>query len=229
MFSAWCLFLRLKGGSQQIVRCRRPSSQPAVPARGRVLARSRRPRLWSGTRPQPATLRPWAAAVPWPGARAQPTPQHHDWARLRKRSRCPTLHLRQRSPCPTAERMLYGEKRACCTFAQLWATSLARSRRGAFPGGDPWRLFRFMRSRRGLGREKRPFLAVYRRRASETSRLRQDMRAVHPKSPANGRSGMHGAKILPRRGPFRCAGPSNHARRADLAVVRLSPGAGLYA
>ena len=62
--------MRLKGGSQQIVRCRRPSSQPAVPARGRVLARSRRPRLWSGTRPQPATLRPWAAAVPWPGARA---------------------------------------------------------------------------------------------------------------------------------------------------------------
>ena len=93
-------------------------------------------------------------------------------------------------------------------------------RRGAFPGGDPWRLFRFMRSRRGLGREKRPFLAAYRRHASETSRLRQDMCAVYPKSPANGRSGMHRAKILPGRGPFRCAGPSDHARRAGLAVVR---------
>ena len=38
--------------------------------RGRVPTRSRRPRLWPGTRPQPATPRPWAAAVPWPGARA---------------------------------------------------------------------------------------------------------------------------------------------------------------
>ena len=98
--------------------------------------------------------------------------------------------------------------------------TVARYRRGAFSGGDPWHFFRLMRSRRGLGREKRPFLAAYRRRASETSWLRQDMRAMHPKSPANGRSGMHRANILPGRGPFRCAGPSNHARHADLAVVR---------
>ncbi len=106
---------------------------------------------------------------------------------------------------------------------------VARLCRGAFPGGDPWRLFRFMRSRRGLGREKRPFLAAYRRRASETSRLWQDIRTVHPKSAANSRLRMHRVKILPRRGPFRCADPSNHARRADLAVVRRSPGAGPYA
>ena len=98
--------------------------------------------------------------------------------------------------------------------------TVARSRRDAFPGGDPWRLFHFMRSRGGLGWEKRPFLATYRRHASETGWLWQDICAVHPKSPANGRSGMHRAKILPGRGPFRCAGPSNHARRADLAVVR---------
>ena len=104
--------------------------------------------------------------------------------------------------------------------------TVARSRCDAFLGGDPWQLFRFMRSRRGLGREKRQFAATYRRRASETSWLRQDMRAVHPKSPANGRSGMHGAKILPGRGPFRCAGPSDHARRADLAVVRRLNGKG---
>ena len=86
-----------------------------------------------------------------------------------------------------------------------------------------------MRSRRGLGREKRQFVARYRRHASETSRLWQDIRAMHPKSPANGRSGMRRAKISPGRGPFRCAGPSDHARRADLAVVRRSPGAGPYA
>ena len=107
--------------------------------------------------------------------------------------------------------------------------AMARSRCDAFPGGDPWQLFRFMRSRRGLGREKRPFLAEYRRHASETSRLWQDMRAVHPKSPANRRRRIHRAKILPGRGPFRCAGPSDHARRAGLAVVRRSPGAGPYA
>ena len=99
------------GGSPAAVR---PCSR--CPPRGRVPTRSRRPRLWSGTRPQP-------------------TPQHHDWARLRKRSRCPTLHLRQRSPCPTAARMRYGEKRACCTFAQLWATSLARYSCNAFASG----------------------------------------------------------------------------------------------
>ena len=101
-----------------------------------------------------------------------------------------------------------------------WRPVVARLCRGAFSGGDQWQLFRFMRSRRGLGREKRPFLATYRRHASETGWLWQDICAVHPKSPANGRSGMHRANILPGRGPFRCAGPSNHARRADLAVVR---------
>ena len=96
--------------------------------------------------------------------------------------------------------------------------TVARCCRDAFSGGDPWQLFRFMRSRRGLGREKRQFAATYRRHVSKMSWLRQDIRAMHPKSPANGRSGIHHAKILPRRGPFRCAGPSNHARRADLAT-----------
>ena len=75
--------------------------------------------------------------------------------------------------------------------------TVARSRRDAFSGGDPWQLFRFMRSRRGLGREKRQFAATYRRHVSKMSWLWQDMRAVHPKSPANGRSGIHRAKILP--------------------------------
>ena len=98
----------------------------------------------------------------------------------------------------------------------------ARLCRGAFSGGDPWQLFRFMRSRRGLGREKRPFLAAYRRRASKTGWLWQDMRAVHPKSVANSRLRIHRAKILPGRGPFRCADPSNHARRAYLAIPRCS-------
>ncbi len=75
--------------------------------------------------------------------------------------------------------------------------TVARSRRDAFSGGDPWQLFRFMRSRRGLGREKRQFAATYRRHVSKMSWLWQDIRAMHPKSPANGRSGIHRAKILP--------------------------------
>ena len=63
-------------------------------------------------------------------------------------------------------------------------------------------------------------MATYRRHVSEMSWRWQDMRAMYPKSPANRLSGMHRAKILPRRGPFRCTDPSNHARRANLAIRR---------
>ena len=54
--------------------------------------------------------------------------------------------------------------------------------------------------------------------------LWQDMRAMHPKSPANRRRRIHRAKILPGRGPFRCTNPSNHARCADLATIQRSQG-----
>ena len=97
---------------------------------------------------------------------------------------------------------------------------MARLRRDAFPGGNPWQFFRSMHPRRGPGREKRPSLARFARHASKTSWLWQDMRAVYPKSPANRLSGIHRAKILPGRGPFRCTDPSNHARRANLAIRR---------
>ena len=83
--------------------------------------------------------------------------------------------------------------------------------------------FRFMHPRRGLGREKRPSLATYRRHASKMSWLWQYSRAMYPKSPANRLSGMHGAQILPGRGPFRRTGPSNHARRANLATPPAPP------
>ena len=83
--------------------------------------------------------------------------------------------------------------------------------------------FRFMHPRRGLGREKRPSLATYRRHASKMSWLWQYSRAMYPKSPANRLSGMHRAKILPGRGPFRRTGPSNHARRANLATPPAPP------
>ena len=97
-----------------------------------------------------------------------------------------------------------------------------------------WQDFALMRSRaviRGKffascipkvasGSEKGPSLATYRRHASKTSWLWQDMRAMYPKSAANCLSGMHRAKILPGRAPFRCTDPSNHAYRADLAIRR---------
>ena len=54
--------------------------------------------------------------------------------------------------------------------------------------------------------------------------LWQDMRAMHPKSPANRRRRIHHVNILPGRGPFRCTNPSNHARRADLATIQRSQG-----
>ena len=97
---------------------------------------------------------------------------------------------------------------------------MARFRHGAFPGGNPWQFFRLMHLRGGFGRENRQFVARFARHASEMSWLWQDMRAMHPKSPANSCLGIHRAKILPGRGAFRCTGPSNHARRADLAVRR---------
>lgn len=80
-----------------------------------------------------------------------------------------------------------------------------------------------MHPRRGPGREKRPFLATYRRRVSKTSWHWQDSRAMYPKSAANRLSGMHSAQILLGRGPFRRTGPSNHTWRANPAIPPAPP------
>ena len=120
-----------------------------------------------------------------------------------------------------------------CTLMRSWATgsgnilarcvlgglAVARFRRGAFPGGNPWQVLRSMHPESGPGRENRPLLARFAHHASETSWLWQDVRAMHPKSPANRRRRIHRAKILPGGGTFRCTGPSNHARRANLAIL----------
>ena len=45
--------------------------------------------------------------------------------------------------------------------------AVARFRRDAFPGGNPWQFFHSMYPKRGLGRENRPFLARFARHASE--------------------------------------------------------------
>ena len=102
-------------------------------------------------------------------------------------------------------------------------SAMAIFRPGAFLGGNPWQVSRSMYPERGPGREKRPFMATYRRYASKMSWRWQDMRAMYPKSHANRLSGMHSARILPGRGPFRCTGPSNHAWRANPAIPPAPP------
>ena len=96
---------------------------------------------------------------------------------------------------------------------------MAKCSRNAFPGGNPWQVLRSTHPKSGFGRENRQFVAAYCRRVFKMSWLWKDMRAMHPKSPANRLSGTHGVKILPGKGSFRCTGPSNHARRANLAIL----------
>ena len=80
--------------------------------------------------------------------------------------------------------------------------AMARYRSDASPSCRPWQDCAPMRSRRGLGQEKRQFVAIYRRHVFRFSYFWQDMRAMHPKSPAKCRWGMHRASILPPRGVF---------------------------
>ena len=101
--------------------------------------------------------------------------------------------------------------------------SVARNCSDAFSGALPWQFFRLMHPKKGLGREKRPSLATYRRRASKTSWLWQYSRAMYPKGAANRLSGMHSAQILPGRGPFRRTDPSNHALRTNPAIPPAPP------
>ena len=110
--------------------------------------------------------------------------------------------------------------------------------RGAFPGVLPWQDSAAVRSRASIrGRFCAPCIPKAasdgkiassrqdsRAMHPKTGWLWQDMRAMHPKSPANRRWRIHRAKILPGRGTFRCTDPSNHARRANLAIVRRMRG-----
>ena len=118
-----------------------------------------------------------------------------------------------------------------CALGRL---AVARFRHGAFPSVYPWQDSAAVRSRASIrGKFCAPCIPKAasdgkiassrqdsRAMHPKTGWLWQDMRAMHPKSPANRLSGTHGVKILPGRGAFRCTGPSNHARRADLAIRR---------
>ena len=112
--------------------------------------------------------------------------------------------------------------------------AVARFHHGAFPGACRWQNAREMRSRAAIrGKFCAPCIPKAasdgkiassrqdsRAMHPKTGWLWQDMRAMHPKCPANRRRRIHRAKILPGRGTFRCADPSNHARRANLAIQR---------
>ena len=84
---------------------------------------------------------------------------------------------------------------------------MARYRSDAFLCCRPWQDIAPMRSRRDLGREKHRFVATYRLHVFRFSLFWQDMRAMHPKSPAERRWGMHRANILPPRGVFAVRSP----------------------
>ena len=115
-----------------------------------------------------------------------------------------------------AARELWQGNRPARTKMPLCWQDVANMR---FLGGNPWQVLRSMHPKSGLGRENRQFVAAYCRRVFKMSWLWQNMRAMHPKSPANRLSGTHGVKILPGKGSFRCTGPSNHALRANLAIL----------
>ena len=102
--------------------------------------------------------------------------------------------------------------------------SAARFRHGAFPGGNPWQFFRLMHLRGGFGRENRQFAARFARHASEMSWLWQDMRAMHPKSPANSCLGIHRAQILPSGVAKPPERPRPRHRRTVRAARARSPG-----
>ena len=105
---------------------------------------------------------------------------------------------------------------------------MARLCPGAFPGCRPWQDCAPMRSRRGLGREKHRFAAIYRRHVFRYSLFWQDMRAMHPKSPAKRRWGMHRANILPPRGVFAVRSPQiMHGARILPPSDGLAPAQGL--
>ena len=118
-----------------------------------------------------------------------------------------------------------------CALGRLVVAIFSRD---AFPSVYPWQYSATVRSRAAI--RDNFFASCIPKAASDgkiasswqdsramhpkTGWLWQDMRAMHPKCPANRRRRIHRAKILPGRGAFRCTGPSNHARRADLAVRR---------
>ena len=112
-----------------------------------------------------------------------------------------------------------GKKRPLCIRVHRKVPSWVRPSCNAFLSGKSWQYFVAVHPRRGSGQENRPFVARYRRHASKMSWFWQDMLPMYSKCPAKRRWRIHQANILPERDPFRCTDPSNHARRANPAIL----------
>ena len=98
--------------------------------------------------------------------------------------------------------------------------AVARFRPDAFPGVNPWQVFHSMHPESGLGREKGGLRGKIR-----TPCIRNELALARYARHASEMPRKLPLKDTPRedlagRGPFRCTGPSNHARRADLAIRR---------
>ena len=85
--------------------------------------------------------------------------------------------------------------------------AVARFRRGAFPGGNPWQVLRSMHPESGLGRENRQFAARFARHASENglalARYARHASEMPRKSPSEDTP----REDLARKGPFSLHGP----------------------
>ena len=144
------------------------------------------------------------------------------------------LLMGRRSPSPAFGAVFMRGGRQLFGAGRIQASVHGKIFANAFSGDWQWQYTRAVRSRASIrGKFCAPCIPKAasdgkiassrqdsRAMHPKTGWLWQDMRALHPKSPANRLSGTHRAKILPGRGAFRCTGPSNHARRADLAIRR---------
>ena len=98
----------------------------------------------------------------------------------------------------------------------LECLAVARFRRGAFPGGNPWQVLRSMHPESGLGRENRQFAARFARHASENGlALARYARHVFEK-PRKQLFGNTPREDLAMKGPLSLHGPleSRTARRS---------------
>ena len=85
--------------------------------------------------------------------------------------------------------------------------AVARFRRGAFPGGNPWQFLRSMHPERGLGRENRPFLARFARHASENGLALARYARHASEKPRKPPLEDTPCEYLARKGPFSLHGP----------------------
>ena len=85
--------------------------------------------------------------------------------------------------------------------------AVARFRRGAFPGGNPWQVLRSMHPESGLGRENRQLLARSARHASENGLALARCARHASEKPRKSPSEDTPREDLARKGPFSLHGP----------------------